>query len=164
MPLPIKDEKETNTDFISRCAVKIADEFPSMEQRIAVCYSQLKKSELSKEEEKDTFVLQPRRKENRGTYLKRCSSNEKMREALPFMKERMGYCLNAYSEYYRWWGKFEDGEPSPESALGLCIANGRASGLTYREAYARCATKSVSPNTTIVLSEEDDLLIEPVED
>jgi len=44
MPLPIKTDKETDNDFISRCAVKVADEFPNMEQRLAVCYSQLEKN------------------------------------------------------------------------------------------------------------------------
>lgn len=164
MPLPIKTDKETDNDFISRCAVKISDEFPNMEQRLAVCYSQLEKFRMSKEDEQDKFVLQPRRKENRGTYLKRCSANMKMKESIPFMKERMGYCLNSYNEYYRWWGMFDDGEPSDDSVLGLCIAQNRASGMSYKEAYARCATKSVSPNAPIILSEEDDLLIEPVED
>jgi hypothetical protein len=163
MPLPIKTDKETDNDFISRCAVKVADEFPNMEQRLAVCYSQLEKTKMSKEKKEDKFVLQPRRKEARGVYLKRCSANSKMKEMYPMMKKRMGYCLNAYSEYYRWWGKFEDTDIPVDSALGLCIAQNRASGLSYKEAYARCATKSVSPNTPIILSEDDDLLIEPVE-
>ena len=161
MPLPTKNEQETDNDFISRCAVKVADEFPSMEQRLAVCYSQLEKFKMSKEEDKDVFVVQPRRKENRGTYLKRCSANAKMRETYPMMKERMGYCLNAYSEYYRWWGKFEDGNIPADSALGRCIARKRATGIDYKQAYRECASRVVVPNTPIVMS--DDLLIEPVE-
>jgi hypothetical protein len=161
MPLPIKQEQETDNDFISRCAVKVADEFPSMEQRLAVCYSQLEKFKMSKEEDKDTYVVQPRRKESRGVYLKRCSANSKMRESYPMMKERMGYCLNAYSEYYRWWGKFEDTDIPADSALGRCIARKRATGTDYKQAYRECASKVVVPNTPIVMS--DNLLIEPVE-
>lgn len=161
MPLPTKNEQETDSDFISRCASKVSDEFPSMEQRLAVCYAQLEKFKMSKEKEKDKFIVSPRRKENRGTYLKRCSANSKMREVYPMMKERMGYCLNAYSEFYRWWGKFADGGIPADSTLGRCIARKRANGLEYKEAYAQCASKVVVPSTPIVLS--DDLLIEPVE-
>ena len=160
MPLPIKTDKETDSDFISRCVVKVADEFPSFEQRLAVCYSQLEKTNMSKQEEKDTFVIQPRRKENRGIYLKRCSSNSKMRDIYPLMKERMGYCLNAYQEYYRWWGRFEEGNIPSDSALGRCIARKRAQGTDYKQAYRECASRVVVPNTPIVMS--DNLIIEPV--
>jgi hypothetical protein len=161
MPLPTKKDGETDSEFISRCVVKVADEFPSFEQRLAVCYSQLEKTTMSKQKDKDTFVIQPRRKENRGMYLKRCSSNSKMREMYPMMKERMGYCLNAYSEFYRWWGKFDDMNIPTESTLGRCIARKRSTGVEYKEAYKQCASKVVVPNTPIVLNE--DLLIEPVE-
>lgn len=162
MPLPIKIDTETDSEFISRCAVKVADEFPSMEQRLAVCYSQLEKFKMSKDEEKDTFLVQPRIKESRGVYLKRCSANSKMRESYPMMKERMGYCLNAYSEYYRWWGKFEDTDIPVDSALGRCIARKRATGTDYKQAYRECASRVVVPNTPIVMG-YDNLLIEPVE-
>jgi hypothetical protein len=163
MPLPIKNDKETDNEFISRCASLISDEFPNMEQRLAVCYSQLKKEKMSKEEQKDIFILQPKKKEKRGEYLSRCASNSKMKEVYPFAKERMGFCLNSFNEYFRWWGRFEDDEISDESVLGKCIAEHRASGLSYKEAYARCATKSVSPNTPIILKEDDDdLIVEPV--
>ena len=84
-----------------------------------------------------------------------------MRETYPMMKERMGYCLNAYSEYYRCWGKFQDGNIPADSALGRCIARKRATGIDYKQAYRECASRVVVPNTPIVLS--DDLLIEPVE-
>ena len=160
MPLPIKTEQETDNEFISRCVVKVADEFPNFDQRIAVCYSQLEKTNMSKNKSTDKFIVEPRRKENRGTYLKRCSSNVKMREAYPFMKERMGYCLNAYSEYYRWWGKFEQGGIPEDSALGRCITRKRAQGIEYKQAYKQCASRVVVPNTPIVMN--DNLLIEPV--
>jgi hypothetical protein len=163
MPLPIPTAKETDNEFISRCASKIADEFPQMDQRLAVCYSQLKKEKMAKEPEKDIFILQPKKKEKRGEYLSRCASNSKMKEAHPYMKERMGFCLNSFNEYYRYWSKFEDDNIPEDSALGKCIAEYRASGLNYKEAYARCATKSVSPNVPIILKEDDDLLIEPVD-
>lgn len=161
MPLPIKQEQETDSEFISRCASKVADEFPEMTQRLAVCYSQLEKFKMSKEEKEDKFIVQPRKKENRGVYLKRCSANAKMREAYPMMKKRMGYCLNAYSEYYRWWGKFDDSNIPADSALGRCIARKRATGIDYKQAYRECASRVVVPNTPIVMS--DNLLIEPVE-
>jgi hypothetical protein len=160
MPLPTKNEQETDNEFISRCVGKVADEFPSIEQRLAVCYSQLEKFKMSKEEKEDKFIVQPRKKENRGTYLKRCSSNSKMRETYPYMKERMGYCLNAYQEYYRWWGKFDNGGIPEESALGRCIARKRARGVEYKQAYRECASKVVVPSTPIVLGQ--DLIVEPV--
>lgn len=160
MPLPTKNSQETDNEFISRCISKISEEFPDVEQRIAVCYSQLEKFKMSKEDKEDKFIVQPRRKENRGTYLKRCSSNAKMRDMYPYMKERMGYCLNAYSEYYRWWGKFEDGGIPEESTLGRCIARKRAQGIEYKQAYRECASKVVVPSTPIVLGQE--LIIEPV--
>ena len=43
MPLPTKKEDESKKDFISRCMESIKDEFESQEQRLAVCYGQLRK-------------------------------------------------------------------------------------------------------------------------
>lgn len=159
MPIPTPKEGEQEKDFISRCAKAIADEFPDNAQRVAVCYSKLKEK-MSKEE---LFVLQPKKNENRGAYLSRCSKNGKMKGQFPNMKERMGYCLNSFNAYYKYWAKMEDFSEVPQdSALGLCIAKKKAQGIEYKQAYAECASKVVVPSSPIVLS-ENNLLIEPVE-
>jgi hypothetical protein len=84
-----------------------------------------------------------------------------MKNQFPNMKERLGFCLNSFNAYYKYWSRLEEfGEVPEDSALGMCIAKEKSKGFTYQEAYARCATKSVSPNTTVVLSEDDDDIIE----
>ena len=162
MPIPKPKEGESEKDFISRCAKAIADEYPDNAQRIAVCYSKLREK-MSKDE---LFVLQPKKNENRGAYLSRCAKNGKMKGQFPNMKERMGYCLNSFNSYYKYWAKMEDfAEVPKDSALGLCIAREKAKGYTYQEAYAHCATKAgnkpLGPGEAIVLSK--DLIVEPVE-
>ena len=113
--------------------------------------------------EEEVFVLTPKKTENRGKYLQRCSSNSKMKEQFKDMKERMGQCLNAFNAYYKYWSKLESfGAKDVEGTiLGDCITKKRAQGLDYKSAYARCATKVVAPSGPIVLS-EDELIIEPV--
>lgn len=46
MPLPTPRKKETRNEFISRCMDNetMKKEFPEEKQRVAVCYSQLRKS------------------------------------------------------------------------------------------------------------------------
>ena len=114
---------------------------------------------MSKKE--DIFVLQPKKAENRGKYLSRCSNHTKMKSQYPAMKERLGFCLNSFNEYYRYWSKLEFSDVPEDSVLGLCIATKKAQGFDYKEAYARCASKVVVPDGTISLK-EDNLLIEPV--
>jgi hypothetical protein len=111
----------------------------------------------------EVFVLTPKKTENRGKYLQRCSAHPKMKEQFKDMKDRMGQCLNAFNEYYKWWVKMEEfGEKDVEGTiLGDCITKKRAQGLDYKSAYARCASKVVAPSGPIVLS-EDELIIEPV--
>lgn len=151
MPIPKIKEGETEQEYISRCARAIADEFPDNAQRIAVCYSKLREK-MSKEE---LFVLQPKKNENRGAYLSRCSKNGKMRGQFPNMKERMGYCLNSFNAYYKYWAKMEEfGEIPKDSALGMCIAKKKAQGIEYKQAYRECASKVVVPSGPIVLAEE----------
>jgi hypothetical protein len=151
MPIPKPKQGETEQEYISRCARAINDEFPDNAQRIAVCYAQLKEK-MSKEE---LFVLQPRKNENRGTYLTRCSKNGKMKVQFPNMKERMGYCLNSFNSYYKYWAKMEDFADIPkDSALGVCIAKKKAQGIDYKQAYRECASKVVVPSGPIVLAEE----------
>jgi hypothetical protein len=151
MPIPKPKEGEQEQDYISRCARAIADEYPDNAQRIAVCYSQLKEK-MSKDE---LFVLQPKKNENRGNYLSRCSKNGKMRGQFPNMKERMGYCLNSFNSYYKYWAKMEEfGEIPKDSALGMCIAKKKAQGVDYKQAYRECASKVVVPSGPIVLAED----------
>ena len=115
-------------------------------------------------EVEEVFVLKPKKSENRGRYLSRCSAHPKMKEQMKDMKERMSFCLNGFNEYYKYWAKLESfGEKDTKgTVLGDCIAGKKAQGLDYKEAYARCASKVVVPNAPISLN-EDNLLIEPVE-
>jgi len=151
---------ETEKEFISRCMSELKNEFPDTSQRYAVCKSYSDKAEMSMEKE-NTFVLQPRKTENRGTYLSRCSNNSRMKKQFPAIKERMGFCLNSFNEYYRYWNKLDFAEVPKDSALGLCIAREKSKGFDYKESYARCASKVVAKTGPVVMS--DDLLVEPVE-
>jgi hypothetical protein len=161
MPIPKPKDGEEEKDFIGRCVRSITDEY-DQNQALGICYAQLRET-MSKKEKEDLFVIQPRKAENRGSYLTRCSKNNKMRQQFPNMKERMGFCLNSFNSYYKYWSRLEEfGEIPKDSELGMCIAGEKAKGLTYQESYARCATKSVSPNTTINLSDDDDIIEEPV--
>lgn len=159
MPIPQPNSSETESEFISRCISKITDEYDQT-QAAAICYNTYrKKEEMSKKE--DIFVLQPRKAENRGQYLSRCSNNTKMKKQYPVMKKRLGFCLNAFNEYYKYWSKLEFEKVPEDTALGLCIAEQKSKGFDYKEAYARCASKVVVPNAPIVMNEN--LLVEPVE-
>ena len=159
-PLASEDEKT----FIGRCMSEEKDSFPDEIQRYAVCKSKWDNS-MSKDEFKDNevFVLKPKKNENRGLYLSRCLSNSRMKAQMPNRIERGNFCLNSFNSYYKYWAKLEDFADIPkDSVLGECIAYERAKGnVDYRTAYARCATKSVSPNVPIVMS-GDNLIIEPV--
>lgn len=172
MPQP-KKKGETDEQFISRCMSEIKSEYPDEKQRYAVCVSYSEK--MSKENnQEELFVLQPRKTENRGVYLTRCSKHPKVRTQFKNLKERMGFCLNCFNEYYRYWSKLEDfAEVPADTALGECIAREKAKGFDYKEAYAHCSTKVGTPplgaGQAIVLGEEfldpaDDtnLLVEPV--
>jgi hypothetical protein len=88
-----------------------------------------------------------------------------MKEQFKDMKDRMGQCLNAFNSYYKYWSRLESfgEEDTKGTVLGDCIAKKKAQGLDYKSAYARCASRVVVPSGPIVLSEDDNLLIEPVE-
>ena len=163
MPIPSREKNEDKDLFVSRCIKSIIDEY-GQEQAAAICYKAAdEKMSVSVSNEVDeVFVLTPKKTENRGRYLQRCSAHPKMKEQFKDMKERMGHCLNAFNSYYKYWSRLE--EFGEGTALGDCIAKKRAQGLDYKQAYASCSTKVVAPSGTIVLSEdEDNLLIEPVE-
>lgn len=118
-------------------------------------------SEKTKQEE--LFVLQPRKTENRGVYLTRCSKHPKIKSQMGNLKERMAYCLTSFNEYYKYWSKLEDFNEIPkDSALGECITKEKAKGFDYKTAYRHCSSKVVAKSGPIVL-QEDDLIIEPVE-
>jgi hypothetical protein len=159
MPIPSRKKGEPEQDFIGRCISSIIDEY-GQEQAAAICYTK-STEKMSKTDQEELFVIQPRKSEGRGSYITRCSNNSKMKNQFPNMKERLGFCLNSFNAYYKYWSRLEEFNEVPEdSALGMCIAKEKSKGFTYQEAYARCATKSVSPNTTVVLSEDDDDIIE----
>lgn len=160
MPAPRRKD-ETRDEFIQRCMSEISSEYPDNAQRYAVCNSYADKKTEMKE---DVFVLVPKKAENRGQYLKRCSNHPKMRKQFTGIKERMGYCLTSFNEYYKYWAKLEDkfAEVPANTNLGACITKKKAQGIDYKDAYAQCASKVVVPTGTIVLN-EDNLLVEPVE-
>ena len=160
MPAPRRKD-EPREEFIQRCMSEVSEEYPDNAQRYAVCVSYADKKTEMKE---DIFVLVPKKAENRGQYLKRCSNHPKMKEQFGGIKERMGYCLTSFNEYYKYWTKIADNfaEVPANTNLGACITKKKAQGIDYKNAYAQCASKVVVPSGTIVLN-EDNLLIEPVE-
>lgn len=160
MPTPRKKD-ETEDDFISRCMSEIKNEYDDISQRYAVCKSYANKS-TEKMKKQELYVLTPRKSENRGKYLSRCSSNPRIKEQMSVLKERLAYCLTSFNEYYKYWVKIDEFAEVPRNtALGDCIAKEKAKGFDYKEAYAHCASKVVAPSGTIVLN-EDNLLVEPV--
>ena len=165
MPIPSRRKDEDKDKFVSRCISEIIDEY-GQEQASAICYtkSEEKMSVSVSNEVVEVFVLKPKKTESRGKYLSRCSAHPKMKERMNDMKERMGFCLSSFNEYYKYWAKLESfGEKDTKgTVLGDCIAGKKSQGLDYKEAYARCASKVVVPNAPISLN-EDNLLIEPVE-
>jgi hypothetical protein len=162
--MPIKPtSSETEQEFISRCMSEEKSSFPDVSQRYAVCQSKWDNSMKTKDFETEIFVLKPAKNENRGKYLERCSKNNRMRLQYPNMRERLNSCLHGFNSFYKYWNKLENFAGVPEdSALGECIAREKAKGADYRTAYASCSTKVVSPSGPVVLSEDDNLLIEPV--
>jgi len=153
-----KRKNETDEQFISRCMSELKNEFPDNAQRFAVCNSYKERGEkMSKDE---LFVLMPRKKETRGAYLTRCSSNTKMKKQFLNLKDRLGFCLSSFGEYYKYWAKLDSFSVPKDSALGACIAKKKAQGYDYKESYARCASSVVVQPGPIVLNE--DLLVEPV--
>jgi hypothetical protein len=165
MPIPQRKKDEDKDLFVSRCISSIIDEY-GQEQAAAICYTQAeeKMSVSVYNEAVEVFVLKPKKSENRGRYLQRCSAHPKMKEEFKDMKERMGQCLNAFNSYYKYWARLEEfGEKDTKGTiLGDCIAKKKAQGLDYKESYARCASKVVVSSGPISLN-EDNLLIEPVE-
>jgi len=81
MPIPKPKDGEEEKDFIGRCVRSITDEY-DQNQALGICYAQLRET-MSKKEKEDLFVIQPRKAENRGSYLTRCSKNNKMRQQFP---------------------------------------------------------------------------------
>jgi hypothetical protein len=162
MPTP-RRKNESEDNFIQRCMKEVMDEYPDISQRYAVCKSYSNKSDKKMAQE-EIFVLTPRKTENRGMYLTRCSKHGKIKSQFKDLKERLGFCMTSFNEYYKYWAKMEMAEVPEKTALGECIAREKAKGYTYQEAYAHCATrvgtKPLGPGEAIVLSE--DLLVEPV--
>ena len=109
----------------------------------------------------DLYVVVPRKAESRGKYLSRCSANSKVKAQFGSLKERLGFCMTSFNEYYKYWAKIEMSEVPANTALGDCITKQKARGFDYKEAYAHCASRVVAQPGPIVLS-EDNLLVEPV--
>jgi hypothetical protein len=136
------------------------ESFPDETQRYAVCKSKwdLSFQEMKKQE---LYVVVPRKAESRGKYLSRCSANSKVKAQFGSLKERLGFCMTSFNEYYKYWAKIEMSEVPANTALGDCITKQKARGFDYKEAYAHCASRVVAQPGPIVLS-EDNLLVEPV--
>ena len=150
-----RKEGEPEKDFISRCMSEIKDEFPDNSQRYAVCKSYADKSSEQMKKQ-DLFVLVPRKSENRGKYLARCSAHSQIKAQFRPLKERLAYCLTSFNEYYKYWAKIEEfGDVPRDTALGDCIAKEKAKGFDYKEAYAHCASKVVVQPGPVVLAEDD---------
>ena len=159
MPIPSPSPKENADVYLKRCVATIVGEYDEPAQAVAICKQKWTDKNMSKSEE--VFVLTPRKTENRGSYLSRCSAHSKMKSTYPNMKERMGFCLNSFNAYYKYWSRLADFSEVPEdTALGACIAKEKAKGFDYKEAYNHCASKVVVAPGPVVLS--DDLIVEPV--
>jgi hypothetical protein len=162
MPIPNPKPEETADIYIGRCIKTIYDEY-GHERATAICKSKWENKNMKKQEKEELFVLTPRKTENRGSYLSRCSAHTKMKEQFPNMRERMGSCLNSFNSYYKYWSRLDEFAEVPEdTTLGVCIAKEKAKGFDYKEAYAHCASKVVVAPGPVVLSEEDNLIVEPV--
>lgn len=145
MPIPKPSSGEPTDKFLSRCMKAISGEY-AHEQAYAICKNQLSKQQMKKTEE--VFVLTPKKAENRGTYLSRCSAHPKMREQYPSMKERMSQCLHSFNSYYKYWSRLEEfGEDSKEAKFEGCMSGYKAQGKDYKDAYTMCM---------------QDLIVEPV--
>lgn len=162
MPNP-RRKGESEEGFIQRCLKEVMDEYPDISQRYAVCKSYASRSKKKMEQE-EIYVLTPRKSENRGMYLTRCSKHGKIKSQFKDLKERLNFCMSSFNEYYKYWAKIEMAKVPEDSALGECIAREKSKGYTYQEAYAHCAskvgTKPLGIGESIVLAE--DLLVEPV--
>jgi hypothetical protein len=143
MPIPSPEKNEKTDEFLSRCYKAIADEY-TREQALAVCYQKVKNRSMSKETE-EVFVLTPKKAENRGAYLSRCQSHQKMKAQFPNMKERMGHCLNAFNSYYKYWARLEEfgTEEHPDVKFEGCMSKYKASGKDYKEAYTMCMSELI---------------------
>ena len=138
MPIPSPEKGEKTDDFLPRCKKAISDEYPS-EQALAICYEKIKNRNMSKETE-EVFVLTPKKAENRGSYISRCSSHTKMKAQYPNMKERLGSCMNAFNAYYKYWARLEEfgSEDHPDVKFEGCMSEQKASGKDYKESYSLC--------------------------
>ena len=140
MPIPTPDKGEKTDEFIPRCMKAISGEY-GREQAYAICQEKVKNRSMSE----DMFVLKPKKAENRGAYISRCSSNSKMKEQYPNMKERLGSCMNSFNAYYKYWARLEEfgSEDHPDVKFEGCMSNYKAMGKDYKEAYSMCMAELI---------------------
>ena len=149
MPIPSPKKNERTDEFLPRCMKAISGEYPR-QQAYQICQEKLTNRNMSKQT-KDIFILKPKKSENRGKYLQRCSAHPKMKEQFGSMKERMAHCLNAFNSYYSYWNKLEKfSEDSFEARFEGCMSEQKAKGSDYKESYQYCSMKM------------EDLIVEPV--
>jgi len=102
------------------------------------------KEEMLKETD-EVFVLTPKKAENRGSYISRCSSHQKMKQQYPSMKERLNHCMNAFNSYYKYWARLEEfgSEEHPDVKFEGCMSKYKASGKDYKESYSMCMSELI---------------------
>lgn len=102
------------------------------------------KEEMLKETD-EVFILTPKKAENRGSYISRCSSNQKMKQQYPSMKERLNNCMNAFNSYYKYWARLEEfgSEEHPDVKFEGCMSKYKASGKDYKESYSMCMSELI---------------------
>jgi hypothetical protein len=143
MPIPEIQKGEKTDEFLSRCIKSISGEYPR-EAAYAICQEKVKNRTMSKETE-EVFVLTPKKAENRNSYIKRCSSHQKMKGQYPSMKTRLGECMHAYNSYYKYWSRLEEfgSEDHPDVKFEGCMSKHKASGKDYKEAYSMCMSELI---------------------
>jgi hypothetical protein len=143
MPIPEIQKGEKTDEFLSRCIKSISDEYPR-DAAYAICKQKVDNRSMSKETE-EVFVLTPKKAENRGSYISRCSAHSKMKEQYPNMKERLGSCMNSFNAYYKYWSRLEEfgSEEHPDVKFEGCMSKQKASGKDYKEAYSMCMSELI---------------------
>lgn len=143
MPIPSPKKEEKTDEFLSRCMKAISGEY-GREQAYAICQEKVKNRNMTKETE-EVFVLTPKKAENRNSYIKRCSSHQKMKGQYPSMKERLNNCMNSYNAYYKYWARLEEfgSEDHPDVKFEGCMSNYKAMGKDYKESYSMCMSELI---------------------
>ena len=140
MPIPTPDKGEKTDEFIPRCMKALSTEY-GREQAYAICQKKVENRSMSE----DMFVLKPKKAENRGAYISRCSSHREMKSAYPNMRTRLGECMHAYNSYYKYWSRLEEfgSEDHPDVKFEGCMSKHKSLGKDYKESYSSCMSELI---------------------